>query len=147
MTHELPRYAIELTDKPDPCVREAIAHPLLAYNEALLGSPNIRPLAVILRSSGDGKTLGGLWGRASFKWLFIELLFVPDLLRGQHLGTKLLKMAEAEAKERGCLGAWLDTFSSGARHFYEKQDYRLFGEINDYSPGNRRSFLFKRFVG
>ena len=89
--------------------------------------------------------MGGLWGRTSFEWLFVELLFVPENLRGQGLGAKLLEMAETEAQNRKCLGAWLDTLSTDACRFYQRQGYRLFGVIEDIPPGNTRSYLSKRF--
>jgi len=137
---------IELTDKPEASARDVIRDPLLKFNVALLGQPNIRPLAVLLRSECNSQVVGGLWGRTSFRWLFVELLFVPEEFRGQHLGTKLLELAESEAEQRDCLGAWLETFSSEAHAFYEKQGYHTFGEIGDYPPGNTRYFLQKRFV-
>jgi ribosomal protein S18 acetylase RimI-like enzyme len=64
-------------------------------------------------------------------------------LRPQGLGTQLLESAEAEAKRRGCRGAWLDTFNAAAARFYEKQGYHPFGLINDYPPGAARDFLLK----
>ena len=90
--------------------------------------------------------VGGLWSRTSFEWFFVELLFVPEAFRGLHLGTELLRPAEAKAKERGCIGAWPDTFSASARQFYERNGYATFGELNDYPPGNTRHFLQKRFA-
>ena len=57
----------------------------------------------------------------------------------------LLHRAEAEARARACIGAWLDTFSAEAKRFYVKNSYRVFGEIADYPPGNTRFFLSKDF--
>lgn len=145
MSENLPLYTIQTTDDPAPQERDLLAGPLLAYNTALLGPPTIHPIAVLIRNEDDGRLLGGLWGRTSFRWLFVELLFIPDLLRGRGLGTQLLGRAEQEAKARGCLGAWLDTFNPDARWFYQSQGYKLFGAIADYPPGNERSFLSKRF--
>jgi len=79
--------SFEITDTPDPSARAAIADPLLAYNVALLGSPAIHPLAILLHSEDGSTVIGGLWGRTSFQWLFIELLFVPESLRPQGMGT------------------------------------------------------------
>ena len=138
-------YLIEITDKPAPRERDMLAAPLLAYNEVLLGAPRIHPVAVLVRTQDDARVLGGLWGRTSFQWLFVELLFIPDALRGQGLGTQLLEAAENEAKARGCLGAWLETFSPDACRFYGQRGYQLFGVITDYPAGNTRSFLSKRF--
>ena len=134
---------LEITEHPDQSARTEISDLLLAYNVALLGNPDIRPLAILLHSDDGSKVIGGLWGRTSFKWLFVELLFIPDALRSQGLGTRMLEGAEAEAKRRGCQGAWLDTFSAAAARFYEKQGYKPFGIIDDHPPSVVRHFLSK----
>lgn len=144
MSSALPPYTIQTTDEPAPQESDMLAAPLLAYNEALLGPPNIHPVAVLIRRQDDGRVLGGLWGRTSSRWLFVELLFIPDLLRSRSLGTQLLARAEEEAKARGCHGAWLDTFSQEACRFYERRGYQVFGAIPDYPPENTRSLLSKR---
>ncbi len=136
--------ALTVEDAPDPAAREAILAPLLAFNEAQAGPGGSRPLAVLLRDGGA--VVGGLWGETSRAWLFVELVFVPEALRGRDTGTALLAAAEAEARRRGCIGAWLDTFSFQARGFYEKQGYAVVGRIEDYPPGHDRFFLAKRFA-
>ncbi len=136
---------IELTDQPAASDRELATGPLLAFNAAFLGNPDTRPLAVVLRSEREGRVVGGLWGRTSFRWLFVEVLFVPEAFRARHFGTRLMELAEAEALQRDCLGAWLDTFSPDALAFYERLGYSRFGEIPDYPPGHARHFLLKRF--
>jgi GNAT superfamily N-acetyltransferase len=133
---------ITLTDAPDPAAREVIVGGLIAYNEAHAGPRGWRPLAVLLHE-GD-RVVGGLWGGTAYGWLFTELLFVPDALRGRGVGADLLGRAEAEARTRGCIGAWLDTFAFQARGFYERLGYSLFGRIDDYPPGSARYFMSKR---
>lgn len=54
-----------------------------------------------------------------------------------------MRLAEEEAVRRGCLGAWLDTFSFQARGFYERLGYSVFGVIEGYPPGHSRFFLKK----
>ena len=138
------RASLEVTDAPDPSVRTAVSERLLAYNAALLGPPGTRPLAILLRAEDGSDVVGGLWGRTSYGWLFVELLFVPEGLRGQGVGAALLQAAETEAGLRSCRGIWLDTFSAAAATFYRKQGFRPFGVIPDYPPGAARQFLFKR---
>ena len=53
--------------------------------------------------------------------------------------------AEAVARERGCIGARLDTYSFQARGFYEKRGYRVVGTIEDCPPGHARHTMAKRF--
>ncbi len=137
-------YAIALTDTPDPEARNAIARALLAHNETFLGPPDSRKLAALLHSSA-GEVIGGVWGRTALRWLFVEIVFVPEALRGRHIGAELLQAAETEARSRGCVGAWLETFSPSARDFYIRQGYGKFGEIGEYPPGHARYFLCKRF--
>ena len=47
----------------------------------------------------------------------------------------LLRMAEAEARTRGCSHVMLTTYSFQARGFYEKEGYRVVGEMAGYPPG------------
>ncbi len=138
-------YKIELTSALDPETRTAIGQEMLAYNGSLLGPSDSRPLAVLLRSPDGANVVGGLWGRTSHGWLFVEIVFLPEALRGRRIGEDLIRVAETEAHARGCTGAWLDTFSPNARRFYERQGYEVFGEIADYPPGHARYFMRKRF--
>ena len=135
-------YSITLTDANDPAIRNAIVGPLVAFNTQQTGLDDFRALALVI-TDDSGHTVGGLWGRTAFGWLFVELLFVPDSLRGQGLGRELMQRAEAEAITRGCHAAWLDTFEFQARGFYERLGYTCFGELNDYPPGFSRYFLRK----
>ncbi len=135
-------HTTELIDTGDDSIRAAIARPLIAYNVRQTGIADYRPLAVVIRDE-EGEVVGGLWGRTVYGWLYVELLVVPESLRGQRLGTALMDQAEAEAVNRGCRAAWLDTFSFQARGFYEKRGYRCFGELGDYPPGFARYFLTK----
>ncbi len=93
----------------------------------------------------DGGVAAGLYATMLYDWLAIELLFVPDALRGSGLGSRLVGQAEEQARARGCIGAWLDTFSFQARGFYEKLGYSLAGTIPDHPVGGARYFLMKRW--
>ena len=135
-------YSIQLTDTADDACRNAIASALVSYNAARTGRHDVRPL--ILRVDDDqGQVIGGLCGRTSFDWLFVELLIVPESLRGRGVGTELMRRAESEAIARGCRNAWLDTFEFQARGFYERLGYTCFGELPDYPPGFARYFMRK----
>jgi hypothetical protein len=48
-------------------------------------------------------------------------------------------------RARGCVGAWLDTFSFQARGFYERLGYSLAGTIPDHPLGEARYFMIKRW--
>jgi GNAT superfamily N-acetyltransferase len=132
-----------VTDAPDDADHAAVLDGLSAFNRAETDGTSPLPLAVLIKGA-DGATMGGLIGRTWLEWLYIELLYVPDGLRGTGVGRALMLRAEAEAWARGCRGIWLNTFSFQARGFYEKLGYSLIGQIEDYPPGHRRFFLQKR---
>ena len=115
---------------------------LYAYNDSKVDSADGH-LGILLKDDA-GNTVGGLTGRWYYGWLFVELLFLPDNLRGQDLGTDIMRAAEEYARQQGLIGVWLDTFSFQARGFYEKLGYVVFGELPDYPAGHTRFFLQKR---
>jgi hypothetical protein len=59
-------------------------------------------------------------------------------MAGQMLGA-----AEAEARQRGCHGAYIDTFNPVALKVYQRQGYVPFGELANFPPGRARTFLQK----
>jgi len=132
-----------VTDTPAPADRDAILDGLNDYNRAETGGDDAQPLAVLIQGE-RGVTTGGLLGRTWLGWLYVELLYVPDGLRGTGVGRDVMLRAEAEARARGCIGIWLNTFSFQARGFYEKLGFTLIGQIDDYPIGHQRFFLQKR---
>ena len=72
------------------------------------------------------------------------MLHVPEALRGQGIGSELMRRAESFCREQGLAGIWLDTFHFQARPFYEKLGFTVFGTIEDHPAGSRRYFLSKR---
>ena len=133
---------IVLDTSPAETDRKAIQDALVAFNRSKTTLRDYRDVAVLIRDEA-GATIGGLSGYTSYGWMFVELLFVPEHLRGQNIGTKLMAQAEAHARSLGLVGIWLDTFSFQARPFYEKLGYSVFGTIEDYPPGGARYFLSK----
>jgi GNAT superfamily N-acetyltransferase len=137
---------IRLTDIAEPGVYNALAGGLVAYNTQRTGMNDHRSLVLAIEDD-NGQVVGGLWGRTVFGWLFIELVFVPESMRGNGLGAELVTRAEREALSRGCHSAWLDTFEFQARGFYERLGYSCFGELADFPVGFSRYFMKKTLVG
>lgn len=71
----------ELTASPSPEELAVITDALLAFNNADVGPSDRRPLAVLIRDT-DGKVTGGLSGFTAWGWLFTQMLYIPDTLRG-----------------------------------------------------------------
>ena len=115
---------------------------LNASNVEATGIDDRQPLAVVVRGA-DGAVLGGLSGRTSLGMLFINVVHLPRHLRGAGLGSRLLQLAEEEARRRGCRSGVLWTISFQAPGFYERHGWRRFGEVPCDPPGTSRIFLSK----
>jgi GNAT superfamily N-acetyltransferase len=135
-------YKLSITDVADDEVRKAILAPLVQYNASQVGPGQNRPIAILVKDHSDA-VIGGLWGHTGYDWLFTQYLVVPASLRGQGVGTEIMRLAEHEAVLRGCRGAWLDTFEFQARGFYERIGYECFGELPNYPKGYSRFFMKK----
>lgn len=135
----------------DPAVRAQVEQHLQASNDER--SPVMRAL----RAQGDteevgldvyaydgDELVGGLTGETWARWLGIELLWVRADRRGSGLGGQILARAEQIARDRGCVGARLETWDFQARPFYERHGYVVFGVLEDYPPGTTEYHLAKR---
>ncbi|KMT57063.1 GNAT family N-acetyltransferase [Pseudomonas fildesensis] len=123
--------------------REAILKPLRAYNLSHTGDMAFETVGILLRDPVTQEVVGGLYGKISYGWMFIELLSIPDEMRTRGAGTRLMNAAEDLARQRGCGGIWLDTFSFQAPGFYRKLGFSEFGHIADYPAGHQRHFFQK----
>jgi len=138
------RSSVTVIEEDVPGEREAILERLCEFNLQNAPDPNFRRLGLLLKDE-QGATIGGLWGRSDYEWLFVELLFVPEQLRGSGVGARLMRQAEDIASERGLTGIWLDTFAFQALGFYKKLGYTVFGELKDHPRGISQYWLQKRF--
>ena len=115
------------------------------FNEATAGPGDARPLVVTVRD-GDGRLLAGVSGRTVYRHFLIEVLWVDPSHRHGGLGTRMMMLAEAEARTRGCVAAQVDTLSFQAPDFYRRLGFRQVGLVEDFPAGHRRHFLFKPYA-
>ena len=137
---------ITLTDALDPADVAVIADGLAAYNESRTGYRDHRPLAVFVRERAGGKVVGGLYGRTSFGLVYVERFFLPEGLRRDRIGSRVLAMAEEEGRRRGCSRIALTTLSVQAPLFYQKQGYDIAATIVCDPPGLTRYYMTKRLL-
>ncbi len=135
---------IEVSVNPGEDERAAILRPLQAYNLAQAGDPKPEKIALLVRDEHSNEVIGGLYGEIFYRWLFIELLAIPEQTRGQGTGSRLMNMAEEVAREKDCVGIWLDTFDFQAPAFYQKHGFSEFGHLDDFPPQRTRFFFQKR---
>ena len=125
--------------------RTTVLRELRAFNEAMIGPANDRPVELVVRDT-DGAVIGGLLGNTKWGWLYVDKLWISDAARGQGIGSRLLARAEEIARERGCVGAFLSTFEHQARPFYEARGYHVFGTLDGFPAATRQFYLCKPFA-
>lgn len=126
---------------------EAVIHRgLAAYNTARFRPSDNTTLDILVRDDNSGEILGGLLGHTSYRLFFLDLVYLPEALRGAGLGSRIIVLAEDEARRRGCTTAFVYTVTFQAPEFYERHGYRRFGEIACPPDGATRIFLTKTLV-
>jgi GNAT superfamily N-acetyltransferase len=138
-------YAIDFPEVPDPEDIRLVGEGLTAYNDQYAPG-DFKRLGIFLRNE-EGRLVGGLTGGTYWGWLYVEDLWIPEGVRRQGWGTRLLQAAEQAAKRRGCRHVHLDTMSLQALPFYQKQGYTVFGVLEDQPEGHRRYYLKKDLEG
>ena len=140
-------YAVIVEESPDPADAQFVRAQLTAFNRAWTADDQLQPLLLVVRDA-DERIVAGLVGGTYWGWLYTEILWVKEGLRGKGYGQSLLAAAEAEAVRRGCRNAHLDTMDFQALRFYQKQGYSIFAELEDIpaGSGHRRYSLKKRLV-
>ena len=135
---------IVLTDAPEPEDTAIVADGLRDYNTSKAGYDDYRPLAVFATDSATGKVLGGLFGGSYMGQLRVDRFFLPESLRRDRIGSRVLKMAEEEAKRRGCSRVTLNTMEIQAPGFYRKQGYEMAAKLDCDPPGITRYVMTKK---
>jgi GNAT superfamily N-acetyltransferase len=135
---------VTLTDAPGTDESAVVTDGLRAYNEEWAGGWDGRPLAIFARDPQTKKVVGGLLGRTSLGLLNVERFFLPEELRRDRLGSRILAMAEDEGRRRGCTRAVLSTLHFQAPGFYLKQGWEVAARIECKPPGHTRFYMTKR---
>ena len=135
--------SIAVTATPKAGELETIGSSLTAYNDADVGPSERQALAVLVHDAA-GALVAGISGYTAWGWLYVQWLWIADGQRGQGLAGRMLAAAEAEARARGCHGAYIDTFNPVALKAYQRAGYAAFGELEDFPKGRSRTFLQKR---
>jgi GNAT superfamily N-acetyltransferase len=137
---------ILLTDAPDTADTAVIADGLRAYNTSQAGYDDFRPLAVFVTDPASGKVVGGLYGGSYLGQLRVDRFFLPEGLRRDRIGSRVLAMAEAEGRRRGCTRVTLNTMEIQAPGFYKKQGYEAAAVLDCTPPGVTRYLMTKRLA-
>ncbi|HEY4082332.1 MAG TPA: GNAT family N-acetyltransferase [Burkholderiaceae bacterium] len=129
---------------PDLSAEEAaqVSQGVVEYGRAQAAGGNARPISCG-RHDEDGRLIAGATGRTEFRRLFIGYLWVDEAWRGGGIGTETLRRIEAQALQRGCVDALIETLSDRTADWYERLGYVCMSHVHDFVPGFTRHTLIK----
>ena len=135
---------IEVLQRPQPQLIEFLDEKIAEFNWANWEVKERKPLAVQIKNE-HGDVTAGAAGRTFGDWLLINTLWVSEGLRGQGVGSQILKEIEKAAQHRGCTKCLLDTLNFQAMPFYEKQGYQTQWIQQNYPKTGCKYFMVKQF--
>jgi len=137
---------IALIDDQDGLFQKQLLRLLIAENIRKTGDVRVDRSIIRIQDTENETSSGGIWTEILDDWMYIEILYVPETLRGRGFGSILLKRAEEIAVSKGCVGIWLETFDFQAPGFYLTHGYSVFATLDNYPVGSNRRFLHKVFA-
>lgn len=132
---------MRVTFSPSEAEISVVQNGLRSHNTAFFDESEHTGLAVFHEVNGEIKA--GLTGDIIGNWLRIKYLWVDKSLRGQRIGTALMRQAQESARERGAKFAQVDTFSFQARPFYLKMGFEEVLTLESYPRTHERIYFRK----
>ena len=128
---------------PDRDDLKKLCEGLKVYNESIVGEYEEKEIASFVKDN-QGNIVGGIYGKITVGWLYIDWLWINDKLQHKGIGSKLLKLMEDYAISKNIAYSHLETTSFQALDFYQNNGYEIFGELNNKPPGHISYFLQKQ---
>ena len=125
-----------LSHAPTESDLEEIKSALRNFNRNFIPQSKFRAVGIFVEDE-KGNKQAGIVAETVGNWMYIQMLWVDESLRGKDVGTQLIAEAEEEAKARGCRYSLVDTFSFQARPFYERMGYHMQMALEDYIADSR----------
>lgn len=106
------------------------------------GHESGRPFAFFIQDESK-QIKGGCSGFIFYGCLYVDLLWVDELLRGKNYGTRLMNEAEKLAEENKCHFLAVNTMDFEALDFYKKLGFHVEFERHGFDKGSIFYFLRK----
>ena len=128
---------------PNPADIAVLEDRLYEFNMQATGHTDGRLYGIFLRDE-SGAVIGGADGWTWGATCYVRHLILPETMRGEGLGTKLMDLIEKEARARGCAMVVLESHDFQAPEFYRRRGFAVTGSVDDYPRGHRNFTLVKR---
>ncbi len=136
---------IEVIEEPSTELTAFLDAKIAEFNWARWEVNKRKAIAVKLTNE-QGEIIAGAAGRTFGDWLMINTLWVSESLRGQHVGSEILKKIEQAAQVRGCNKALLDTLNFQAKPFYEQHGYQVQWTQQGYPKTGCKYYMVKQLA-
>jgi GNAT superfamily N-acetyltransferase len=133
----------EVLENPEQALIDFLSERIAEFNWANWEVSKRTPLAIQVKSD-SGEVVAGAAARSFGDWLLLDTLWVSETLRGQNVGSKILKKVEEAAISRGCIKCLLDTLDFQAMPFYEKHGYKVEWVQEGYPKTGCKYFMVKQ---
>ncbi|WP_036393248.1 GNAT family N-acetyltransferase [Micromonospora chokoriensis] len=130
------------TGERDAELNKRLTEELVAFNTTATGAADRGTFSVKVTDEAD-ELVGGL---AAWTWgglCGIELLWVHGDRRKDSWGSKILRAAEEEARQRGCDRVVVSSFTFQAPGFYQRHGYVETGRTLGIPGGHADVHMFK----
>lgn len=124
----------DVTDNPEREDATLIDQTLESFNQTAAPLHSVRRPACFARLA-DGRVIGGAVARTWGQCCELQQIWVDDEHRRRGIGLQLARRVEAEARTRGCILVYLETFSFQAPAFYRRLGYQTACEFNGFPDG------------
>jgi|SRR5579871_1233799 len=134
-----------LTYDTDPSLDDirVLEDRLYEFNMQATGHTDGELYGIFLRDA-NGAVIGGADGWTWGATCYVRHLYLPEAMRGQNLGTRLMDLIEQEARARGCALIVLESHDFQAPDFYRKRGFVATGSVEDYPRGHRNFTFVKK---
>ncbi len=137
---------IEVSVQPSEHQLQVISDGISAFNAPYL--PNDGEFEsglrfAVMAQNEQGEYVGGLQASVVWSYCVLELLWLSEETRGQGVGSQLIEQLVVFAKEKQLTQIRTETLDFQAKPFYEKQGFKVYGEIDDSPKGHKTYFLVK----
>ena len=130
-------------DKPDQKDQKYYDDKLLGFNSNKIKGYAFKNFLYKMTNK-PGLMIAGINCIFGGGWLETISLWVSENNRKNKIGEKLLSEAEKTAKEQGCYGSNLFTYSFQAPGFYEENGYKIFGILENYYKHHSNFYMKKK---
>jgi GNAT superfamily N-acetyltransferase len=128
---------------PDPADISILEDRLYEFNMRATGHTDGQLYGIFLRDE-NGAVIGGVDGWTWGATCYVRHLYLPEAMRGQGFGGKLMDLIEQQALARGCAMIVLESHDFQAPEFYRRRGFVVTGSVEGYPRGHRNFTFVKR---